>query len=72
MKTTVADFVETFGEADNETLRAFLKDQLNGTNSLLPAATAADGFVANAIALKANEAVNTGKRVGITDADLTV
>ena len=72
VKTTVADFVETFGEADNETLRAFLKDQLNGTNSLLPAATAADGFVANAIALKANEAVNTGKRIGVTDADLTV
>ena len=72
VKTTVADFVETFGEADNETLHAFLKDQLGGTNSLLPAATAADGFVANAIALKANEAVNTGKRIEITDADITV
>ena len=72
VKTTVVDFVETFGEADNETLHDFLKDQLGDTNSLLPAATAADGFVANAIALKANEAVNTGKRIEITDADITV
>ena len=68
----MVDFVETFGEADNETLHDFLKDQLGDTNSLLPAATAADGFVANAIALKANEAVNTGKRIEITDTDLTV
>ena len=72
VKTTVADFIDTFGEADNDTLRDFLKDQLDGTNRLLPAATAADGFTANAIALKANEAINTGKRIEIADADLIV
>ena len=72
VQTTVADFTDTFGEADNDTVRDFLKDQLDGTNSLLPAATAADGFTATVIGLKANEAINTGKRIEITDEDLTV
>ncbi|MBR91054.1 MAG: hypothetical protein CMO66_07310 [Verrucomicrobiales bacterium] len=72
VKTTVKDFVDTFGEADADTLRDFLKDQLGGTGSLLPAADATEGFVANAIALKANEAVKAGKRVGIEANDLTV
>ena len=72
VKTTVADFTDTFGEADNDTLREFLTDQLGGTNSLLPAATAVDGFTANVIALKANEAINTGKRIEIADTDLKI
>ena len=72
VKTAVKDFTDTFGEADADTLRDFLKDQLGGTNSLLPAADAADGFTANAIALKANEAVRESKRILITKADLAV
>ena len=72
VKTAVKDFTDTFGEADADTLRDFLKDQLGGTNSLLPAADAADGFTANAIALKANEAVRESKRIAITKADLAV
>jgi hypothetical protein len=72
VKTTVADLVEAFGEPDNETVIEFLKDQLGTTNSLLPAANSAEGFQANVIALKANEAVNTRKRVEIAAADLTI
>ena len=72
MKTTVADLIEAFGEPDNETVTEFLKEQLGGTNSLLPAADAVEGYQANVIALKANEAVNTRKRVEITAADLTI
>ncbi|MBT6449114.1 MAG: Gfo/Idh/MocA family oxidoreductase [Verrucomicrobiales bacterium] len=72
VKTTVADLVEAFGEPDNETVIEFLKDQLGTTNSLLPAANSVEGFQANVIALKANEAVNTRKRVEITAADLTI
>ena len=71
MKSAVEDFVETFGEADDDTLRDYLKDQLAGTNSLLPAADAAEGFAANVIALKANEAVKTGRRVAIDPKELT-
>jgi len=72
VKTTVADLVEAFGEPDNETVSEFLKDQLETTNSLLPAANSVEGYQANVIALKANEAVNTRKRVEITAADLTI
>ena len=72
VKTTVADLIEAFGEPDNATVTEFLKEQLGGTNSLLPAADAVEGYQANVIALKANEAVNTRKRVEITAADLTI
>ena len=64
--------LDTFGEADNDTILEFLKEQLGSTNSLLPAADALEGYQANVIALKANEAVNTGKRVEITEKDLTI
>ena len=69
---TEADLIEAFGEPDNETVTEFLKEQLGGTNSLLPAANALEGYQANVIALKANEAVNTRKRVEIAVADLTI
>ena len=72
VKTTVADLIDTFGEVDNETVVEFLKEQLAGTNSLLPAAGSVEGYQANVIALKANEAVNTRKRVEITAADLAI
>ena len=72
VQTTIADLLDTFGEADNDTIREFLKEQLGSTNSLLPAADALEGYQANVIALKANEAVNTGKRVEITEKDLTI
>jgi len=72
VRTTITDLLDTFGEADNDTIREFLKEQLGSTNSLLPAADAIDGYQANVMALKANEAVNTGKRVEITEKDLTV
>jgi len=72
VKSAVEDFVDTFGEADDDTLRDYLADQLGGTNSLLPAADAAEGFAANVIALKANEAVQTGKRIEINPKELTV
>ncbi len=72
VKTAVEDFLITFGEADAETLSDYLSDQLGSTNSLLPAASFADGYHANVIALKANEAVMTGKRVEIKPEDLTV
>jgi len=68
----VEDFINTFGEADGETIASYIADQLDDTNSLLPAATAAEGFAANVIALKANEAVNTGKRVEIAKDELTI
>ena len=66
------DFLNTFGEADPETLSDYLTDQLGATNSLLPAASSTDGYQANVIALKANEAVMTGKRVEIKPEDLTI
>ena len=66
------DFINTFGEADSETIASYIADQLDDTNSLLPAATAAEGFAANVIALKANEAVNAGKRVEIAKDELTI
>ena len=72
VKTAVEDFLNTFGEADAETLSEYISDQLGSTNSLLPAASAKQGFEANVIALRANEAVNTGKRIEITEKDLTV
>jgi predicted dehydrogenase len=72
VKSAVEDFLDTFGEADNDTLRDFLKDQLASTSSLLPAASAAEGLAANVIALKANQAVQTGQRVEINPKDLTV
>ena len=49
-----------------------ITEQLGGTNILLPAADAVEGYQANVIALKANEAVNTRKRVEIAAADLMV
>ena len=72
VKSAVEDFISTFGEADSETIASYIADQLDDTNSLLPAATAAEGFAANVIALKANEAVNTGKRVEIAKDELTI
>ena len=72
VKSAVEDFINTFGEADSETIASYIADQLDDTNSLLPAATAAEGFAANVIALKANEAVNTGKRVEIAKDELTI
>lgn len=72
VKSAVEDFLNTFGEADAETLTDYLADQLGSTNSLLPAADATAGYQANVIALKANEAVMTGKRVEIKPEDLTV
>jgi len=72
VKSAVEDFTNTFGEADNETIASYIADQLDDTNSLLPAATAAEGYAANVIALKANEAVNTGKRVDIGEDELTI
>lgn len=72
VKSAVEDFLNTFGEADAETLADYLADQLGSTNSLLPAADATAGYQANVIALKANEAVMTGKRVEIKPEDLTV
>ena len=57
---------------DDETLRDYLADQLDGTSSLLPAADAAEGLAANVIALKANEAVTTRKRIEIDPKELTV
>ena len=72
VKTAVEDFLNTFGETDPETLSDYLTDQLGATNSLLPAASSVDGYQANVIALKANEAVMTGKRVEIKPEDLTV
>ena len=45
VKSAVEDFLNTFGEADAETLADYLADQLGSTNSLLPAADAtAAGF----------------------------
>ena len=72
VKTTVADLIDTFGEVDNETVVEFLKEQLASTNSLLPAANSTQGFQANVIGLKANEAVKSGRRVEITEQDLSV
>ena len=72
VRSAVKDFTDTFGEADADTLRDFLKEQLDGTNSLLPAASAAEGYTANVIALKANEAVQTGKQIEINPKELTV
>jgi hypothetical protein len=72
VKSAVEDFLDTFGEADADTLADYIADQLDGTNSLLPAANAVQGYQANVIALKANEAVNSGKRIEITEKDLTV
>ena len=68
----VEDFTNTFGEADSETIASYIADQLDDTNSLLPAATASEGYAANVIALKANEAVNSGKRVEIAEGELTI
>ena len=72
VKSAVEDFINTFGEADSETIASYIADQLDDTNSLLPAATASEGYAANVIALKANEAVNTGKRVEIAEDELTI
>jgi hypothetical protein len=72
VKSAVEDFTNTFGDADSETIASYIADQLDDTNSLLPAATASEGYAANVIALKANEAVNTGKRVEISEDDLTI
>jgi len=72
VRSAVKDFTDTFGEADADTLRDFLKDQLDGTNSLLPAAGAAEGYTANVIALKANEAVMSRKRVEIAQTEITL
>ena len=72
VQSAVKDFTDTFGEADADTLRDFLKDQLDGTNSLLPAAGAAEGYTANVVALKANEAVMSRKRVEIAQTEITL
>jgi|TARA_B100001540_G_C15803069_1_gene640785 predicted dehydrogenase len=72
VRSAVKDFTDTFGEADADTLRDFLKEQLDGTNSLLPAASAAEGYTATVIGLKANEAVQTGKQIEINPKELTV
>ena len=72
VRSAVKDFTDTFGEADADTLRDFLQEQLDGTNSLLPAASAAEGYTANVIALKANEAVMTRKRVEIAQTEITL
>ena len=72
IKLSASRFSNTFEEADAETLANYLADQLGSTNSLLPAADATAGYQANVIALKANEAVMTGKRVEIKPEDLTV
>lgn len=72
VRSAVKDFTDTFGEADADTLRDFLKEQLDGTNSLLPAASATEGYTATVIGLKANEAVQTGKQIEINPKELTV
>ena len=72
VRSAVKDFTDTFGEADADTLRDFLKEQLDGTTSLLPAASATEGYTATVIGLKANEAVQTGKQIEINPKELTV
>ncbi len=64
VKTAVEDFVATFGEGDAPAIAEHLSKL---KESRLPAADAADGMQATIVALKANEAVLTRKRIEILD-----
>jgi hypothetical protein len=60
----VEDFIESFGEADDEVLTEYLAEL---KESKKPAAGYQEGFEANVIAIKAHEAALGNKRIEIED-----
>ena len=57
------DFKSSFENADKKALGEYVASLKVGQTSDRPAAGYHEGFVATVLALKVNEAVNTGKRI---------
>lgn len=63
LEAGVKDFTDTYGDADAQQLVDYLKDQ---EKNRLPAPGWKEGFEATVSALKANEAILSGKRIELT------
>ena len=64
VKTAINDFTNNFGADDQDALHDYIKDVMKNR---VPAATWEEGYEATAIAVKAHEAVMSGKRIELGD-----